>query len=444
MSLEEDRTERIVSESHWESNDYLIDKNRILYSDSFRRLSGVTQVAPSGEEYLFHSRLDHSLKVASTGRRIVEQILESYDQDTVDSVGGINPNVVEAAALAHDIGHPPFGHAGEAALDEKITDVGIKDGFEGNAQSFRIIVDLESPYDTFSSSNAQGLNLTRATLNATLKYPWTRKKSGHKHNKWSCYYDNKEEMEFARENYESEKKCLEANIVDLSDDITYAIHDILDFYRAGLIPLGDLLRDTPERELFLEYIRDKDIDYDHARLTLEKVDELAMGTLYSRYRGTEDERRHLQDLRNTLHVRYVRDFLNWEGTKLTEENEATLEIPEEMQDELKLLKEITKYYVHNETSLVGIQRGQKEVISELFDIIYKAATNQERLNIIPQQFRSQIREINQREDERVEYERERVRRVADVISSMTERQAIGLYKRLTGDAPDSITNRMMF
>jgi len=138
------------------------DRDRILYTTALRRLAGVTQVVAPGEGHIFHNRLTHTLEVAQIGRRLAEKIVVE-DRELADALGEIDPEVVEAAALAHDLGHPPFGHITERLLDKLVVDEGDPDGYEGNAQSFRIITKL-----AIRRENQIGLNLTRATLNAVL------------------------------------------------------------------------------------------------------------------------------------------------------------------------------------------------------------------------------------------------------------------------------------
>jgi dGTPase len=143
------------------------DRDRILYTSSLRRLGEITQVASPQESQVLHNRLTHSLEVAQIGKRLAQRLLqEPGGLDRAESVGGIDPDVVEAAALAHDLGHPPFGHIAERQLKRCVQDAGLTDEYEGNAQSFRIVISLEQRLLGFP-----GLNLTRATLNAILKYP---------------------------------------------------------------------------------------------------------------------------------------------------------------------------------------------------------------------------------------------------------------------------------
>ena len=137
------------------------DYDRIIYSSAFKRLVAVTQVVSPAEGHVFHNRLTHSLRVAQLARRLAQKLLKA-DQQKAAAVGGINPDVAEAAAVAHDLGHPPFGHVGEQELRSQLeaSPASVWDGFEGNAQSFRIVTKL-----ALRSPNIPGLNLTRATLN---------------------------------------------------------------------------------------------------------------------------------------------------------------------------------------------------------------------------------------------------------------------------------------
>ncbi|MDB4899453.1 MAG: dGTP triphosphohydrolase, partial [Gemmatimonadetes bacterium] len=154
------------------------DRDRILYTDALRRLAGVTQVAGAGEGHLFHNRLTHTLKVAQVACRLAEMLLDREGARAA-AWGGLSPDVVETAALIHDLGHPPFGHIAEDELDTIARAHGAPDGFEGNAQSFRIVTRLAAHRDPERGDGYEGLNLTRATLNASLKYPRIRDVANH-------------------------------------------------------------------------------------------------------------------------------------------------------------------------------------------------------------------------------------------------------------------------
>lgn len=211
-------------------NPFARDRDRILYSSAFRRLSGVTQIVRAGEVDVFHTRQQHTIKVAQVGRRLAEKCVE--DSPELASAVGIHPEVVEAACLAHDLGHPPFGHIGERALNKLLESHGDADGFEGNAQTFRIITKLAVRFE-----ECGGLDLTRATLVATLKYPWTRdKENPNRRSKWSVYTSETDDFLFARQGLAHSSKTAEAELMDWADDIAYSVHDLEDFHRCGAIP----------------------------------------------------------------------------------------------------------------------------------------------------------------------------------------------------------------
>ena len=238
---------------------FRVDRDRVASSPFFARLGGVTQVVSStGSGLLLHNRLTHSLKVAQVARAIAERLVARPDQAALlDRLGGCDPDVAEAAALAHDLGHPPFGHLGEQVLDRIARHrFGLPDGFEGNAQSFRIVTttDVRGPA-------AVGLDLTVAVRAAMLKYPWTRRSHPQPHPralpapprgatepadapgtgsaKFSAYVTELDDLTQARAAFagrlDSWQQTVEASVMDTADDIAYAIHDLEDFHRVGVL-----------------------------------------------------------------------------------------------------------------------------------------------------------------------------------------------------------------
>lgn len=238
---------------------FRVDRDRVASSPFFARLAGVTQVvSPTGSGLLLHNRLTHSLKVAQVARAIAERLAARCERaDLLDGLGGCDADVAEAAALAHDLGHPPFGHLGEQVLDRMARHrFGLPDGFEGNAQSFRILTTIDT-----GGSVAAGLGLTAATRAATLKYPWARRHEPNPHPsdmavpprgaaepaddvgsgsaKFSTYVTELADLRQARAAFagriESWQQTVESSVMDTADDIAYAIHDLEDFHRVGVL-----------------------------------------------------------------------------------------------------------------------------------------------------------------------------------------------------------------
>ncbi|MGW1676227.1 deoxyguanosinetriphosphate triphosphohydrolase family protein [Saccharopolyspora sp. NPDC002376] len=235
------------------------DRDRVSSSAFFARLGGVTQVvSPSGSGLLLHNRLTHSLKVAQVARAIAERLVaDPADLAKLDRLGGCDLDVVEAAGLGHDLGHPPFGHLGESVLDRLARQrFALLDGFEGNAQSYRVVTRID-----VRGTDGDGLDLTAAVRAALLKYPWTRLAEPQPHPrhmsvpprgasepeeapgtgsaKFSCYRTELDDMVDARSPFRGLladwQQTVEASIMDTADDIAYAIHDLEDFHRVGIL-----------------------------------------------------------------------------------------------------------------------------------------------------------------------------------------------------------------
>jgi dGTPase len=332
--------------------------------------------------------------------------------------GGIDPDVVEAACLAHDLGHPPFGHVAEDILDELARAHG---GFEGNAQSFRIVARLAS-----RSSNYGGLDLTAATLAAILKYPWMKGANSGKPKKWGAYASEKEAFQFATRLLPSEnERTMEAEIMDWADDVTYSVHDLEDFFRAGRLPLHLLAhRDPREREAFFETVfkrREGDPDF-ASKEDLTKAFEgvlLPTFSITSAYDGSSTHRAALRAFTAILIGRYIN------AAALVEENDRiVLEIPLDYRAEVAMLKELTWTYVIEAPSLAARQHGQRKIIGGLFSTYSELAKDSKLWQVFPTFFRERLLAADGESDV--------VRTCIDLIASMTETQAVAIHQRLMG------------
>jgi len=360
------------------------DRDRILYTTSFRRLARVTQVVSSDEGHVFHNRLTHSLQVAQVGRRIAEKLKREAQSLNFATSVNIDPDVVEAACLAHDIGHPPFGHIAERELDAIARLRGLSDGFEGNAQSFRIVTRLAM------GSTDYGLNLTRATLNAILKYPWRHGENQEKPDKWGCYEDDEELFSWARRlGPGSNTQSDEARLMDWSDDVTYSVRDVDDFYRAGVIPLDRLVVDSEERERFYKGVfarRKEKLPRNMNELYLRGAFDSLMGVLNVRepYTPTREGRVRLRRVTSTL----IRNFVNavrWDVSV----NPPRIAIEDRQRAEIFMLKQLTWHYVIKNPALATQQHGQKLIIRQLFNAFYKAGTRKDlNIDFFPISFRT--------------------------------------------------------
>lgn len=407
-----------------------IDRDRVLYTSAFRRLAGVTQVAGAAEGHVYHNRLTHTLEVAQLARRLAERLRASHDELLKDANVSIDADVAEAAALAHDLGHPPFGHVAEKTLQECIGEVApTLDSFEGNAQSFRILTRLSA----HRLDGYEGLNLTRATLNAVLKYPWL-KGDGPKHDKWGAYRTEDADLLFARTGSREGAQSLEAAIMDHADAVAYSVHDLDDFFRAGLVPLGSLhFTMADDLQAF------KESPKNGGKLASEEASAirafaLTFPVVGRAYTGRREDRKTLRTFTSVLIGRFLGAaelVPSTDGVKLQVDRTAALE--------MRFLQNLVWRYVIDSPALASQQHGQKKVVAYLFDAYFDAVMKDNPLQIIPPAFAEDTKAA--RCADKDEKTNAAARLASDVVSSFTDEQAYRVYARLTGTAAGSVTDR---
>lgn len=374
----------------------------------------MTQVAASHETQLFHNRLTHTLKVGQLARRIAERLSSASDD--------IDPDVAEAAALAHDIGHPPFGHIAEEKLDELMVRE-MPDGFEGNAQSFRIVAHLAT-----HTSGRPGLNLTRATLRALTKYPWERATTGKHHRKYGAFATEHDIFNWSREGIPAHLRDVqtpEAAIMDWADDVAYALHDLEDFYVAGMVPLDRLSRDSVEQEKFLARTRERWLGQKREVTDDEwQAHEHIASNLFAEF-PAEREPSHLMRRMSASKANLFAGGLSYNSGHIREDPD--------MRMQLDILKSLTWTYVIESPALAAQQEGQRKLISALFEYYREAvAKHPHALPFWAQQLAIQTQDAE-----------DQTRIACDIVASLTEAQAIAVFGRVSGRQPGSILDKVL-
>ncbi|GIE84313.1 deoxyguanosinetriphosphate triphosphohydrolase family protein [Actinoplanes regularis] len=452
---------------------FRVDRDRIVSSPFFARLAGVTQViSPGGAGLLVHNRLTHSLKVAQVARAIAERVRDG-DPDLADKLGGCDPDVVEAAALAHDLGHPPFGHLGERVLDRLARQrLGLRDGFEGNAQSYRIVTSTE-----IGGQATIGLNLTNATRAAILKYPWTRHGHPEPHPrfmdppprgaavhpdepdggsaKFGAYSTEIDDVRAARAAFAGRvadwQQTVEASVMDTADDIAYAIHDLEDVHRVGVLQQGsvatelmawqrwgtatDLKRaggaiESLRRSLHRKesWIADDDAFADAVELVRA---ELVDGLLAQPFDGSVAAEARVAAFSATWTRRLV------DSVEMTEQaavRSGHVQLTVAQWHEVQILKFVQNRFVLARPDLALHQRGQARLLATLVEALLAWLTDPEEADRLPRRLRDLVElgeaELPKGTPERLA--RARGRAVIDFVAGLTDSQAVGLMDALSG------------
>jgi dGTPase len=388
------------------------DRARMLHSVGLRRLAGKTQVVDPVDispevNTSPRTRLTHSLECAQVGRELGAAL-------------GCDPDLVETACLAHDIGHPPFGHNGEQVLAEVAEGCG---GFEGNAQSLRLLTRLE-PKRFSQDGISVGLNLTRAALDAATKYPWPR--GGHPVSpgspKFGVYEDDLPVFGWLRKGAPEHRQCFEAQVMDWSDDVAYSVHDVEDGLHAGHLNPDQLLAGPERREVFAVTAARYAHGADENELA-EALDRLLAQEWWPRrYDGTAVAQARLKDASSQLIGRFClaaeRATRDAYGTGRLTRYRAELVVPREQRLECAVLKAVADRYVMQRESQERRRAQQRVVIGELAEALLARA---------PEGLDPQFTGIFDAADD----DRARQRAVIDQIASLTDASATALHARLT-------------
>jgi dGTPase len=350
--------ERWVAEdpAHKQSDrdDFARDRARVLHSAALRRLSAKTQVVAPGSDDFIRTRLTHSLEVAQIGREF-------------GSALGCDADVVDTACLSHDLGHPPFGHHGESVLDELASDAG---GFEGNAQTLRVLTRLE-PKRVHDDGRPAGLNLTRASLDAVVKYPWARGQGLYETAKYGVYAADLPVFQWFREGADVGVRCLEAQVMDWSDDVAYSVHDVEDAIASGRVDPRVLYSPTEVR-VVAELARTAyapDLPVEAFVAAAQRL--VATGTVPHSFTGTRADLAALKDMTSRLIGRFLSAVematRSRYGPGPLARFAADLVIPDDVRAECSLLKAVAAHYVMFTDERRSVMGRQEEVVRALVE-----------------------------------------------------------------------------
>ena len=380
------------------------DRARVVHAAASRRLAAKTQVHGPGTDDFVRNRLTHSLEVAQVARDLSRAL-------------GSQPDIAETAALAHDLGHPPFGHNGETVLAAVAEECG---GFEGNAQTLRLLTRLEAK-TVDADGRSVGLNLTRATLDACTKYPWPRGQ-GDAAVKFGVYADDLPVFAWMRAGTaaaDTSRRCVEAQIMDLADDVAYSVHDMEDGVVAGRIDLARL-----DRAAVWETVRDW-----YLPAAPDDVLERALAELSSQETWPTEpydrSRRGLAALKN-LTSDLIGRFCGavQQATFAAEPGPfvrygADISVPEDTRVEMAVLKGIAAHYVMQAQDRMALMSRQRELLAELVDGLVTAAPD-----LLERPFADDW--LGASDDA------ERLRVVVDQVASLTDASAVTWHARLVG------------
>ncbi len=388
-------------------DDFARDRARLVHSAALRRLGAKTQVVQPDTDDFVRNRLTHSLEVAQIGREFGAAL-------------GCSADVVDTACLAHDLGHPPFGHHGEKVLDGLCQSIG---GFEGNAQTLRLLTRLEAKR-SHADGRSAGLNLTRASLDAATKYPWPRGRHPDGGAKFGVYDDDVEVFSWLREGAPADadgrpRRCLEAQVMDWSDDVAYSVHDVEDGVAGGLIDLRVLSSSAEMAPVFdvarSWYAPDLSVE-DLAAATRRLAESRAVPT--SSYDGSRRSLAALKDMTSRFIGHFVARVeeatLAAYGPGPHVRYGAELVIPAPIRAECVVLKAVAVHFVMLTPARAAVMEQQREIIESL--VAGYGERPQERLD-----------PLFARDFEEADDDAARARVIIDQVASLTDARAGALH-----------------
>jgi dGTPase len=452
--------ERRLPEDHVSRRgDFARDRARILHSSGWRRLAQKTQVlSPTAGLDFARNRLTHSLEVAQVGRELASRL-------------GLDPDIVDTACLAHDLGHPPFGHLGERVLDQLARQrLRLRDGFEGNAQSYRIVTSTE-----IRGEATIGLNLTAATRAAILKYPWTRRTHPEPHPrymdppprgaaappddpdggslKFGAYSTEIEDMRQARAPFAGRvadwQQTVEASVMDTADDIAYAIHDLEDVHRVGVLQPGSVAAELTAWQRHPDALTGPGSAIESLRRHLHRKDswvasddafaaavevvraELVDGLLAAPFDGSLEAEALVAAFSATWTRRLVESI---EVVEQPAVRSGHVLLAPEQWHEVQILKFVQNRFVLARPDLALHQRGQARLLASLVEALLAWLTDPDEAERLPRRIQDlvELAEAELPEGTRDRLNRARGRAVIDFVGGLTDSQAVGLMDALSG------------
>ena len=393
-------------------NEFSRDRARVLHSSALRRLGAKTQVLSPASGDFARTRLTHSLEVAQIGREMALTL-------------GIDPDLVDMACLAHDLGHPPFGHNGEKALNDWSSAFG---GFEGNAQTLRLLTRIE-PKVFAADGTPLGLNLTRAALDAACKYPWSREHGvfddggGARSSKFGVYDDDLEVFNWLRIGAPLRQKSMEAQIMDFADDVAYSVHDYEDATVEGFIKLNEMSDPQNRSQLVADMLlwagsSQTTDELDSALSRLQELDEWLLV-----FDGSDRAHGDLKNLTSALIGSFVSrtvDATVEEFSGLLTRYRASVVVPADVRAEIAVLKGLVSSFLMSHESRRNYYERQRELLGELADSLL--AANGKDLDSYCTLAWSKAKDDTAKH-----------RVIVDQVACLTDQGAVNLHQKLVGE-----------